>query len=110
MHVEACGAGAFARLIIDRYEHAVREAGSVLILFDLENMQNYDTALRQELTDWCLEHRECISGMHLYARSKIVVMGARVASLLLGGSMQIHSEREDFDTIVRETGLAPVRT
>jgi hypothetical protein len=110
MHVDGCGAGAFAPLIIERYERAVRETGKVLILFDLEKMQNYDTELRATLTDWCLRHRKSISAMHLYARSKVVMMGARVANLVLGGLMQIHGERTSFDPVVREGGLAPVPT
>ncbi len=36
--------------------------------------------------------------------------GARVASLLLGGLMQIHGERKSFDVVVREGGPAPVPT
>lgn len=109
MHVEGCGAGAFARLIIDRYDHAVRENGAVLILYDLAKMQNYDTQLRQELTDWCLRHRQSISAMHLHAESSVVVMGATVANLLLRGMMKIHSQRESFEAVVREAGLAPIR-
>src|SRR5262245_40433532 len=65
MHVAGRGAAEFAKHIIQRYEQAVREAGSVLILFDLAKMHNYDTRLRQSLTDWCLAHRSAISAMHL---------------------------------------------
>lgn len=107
MHVAGRGAGDFAPLIIERYQVAVRDTGSVLILFDLAKMQNYDTDLRQRLTDWCLTNRSSIAGMHLHTESNVVLMGARVASLLLRGLMEIHSQRDSFDTVVRGAGLAP---
>ena len=107
MHVVGRGATAFAQLIIERYRLAAREAGSVVILFDLAKMPNYDTELRQQLTDWCLANRATIASMHLYAESSVVLMGARVASLLLRGLLQIHTHRDAFDSVVRANGLTP---
>ncbi|MGC4092964.1 MAG: hypothetical protein QM756_34775 [Polyangiaceae bacterium] len=108
MHVVGRGAAEFAKLVIHRYEEALRVVGSVTIVFDLAGMHNYDTQLRQALTDWCLAHRDAISAMHLHTESTVVLMGARVASLLLRGLMQIHPEREVFDAAVRDLGLKRV--
>jgi hypothetical protein len=108
MHVVGRGAGDFARPVIRRYEAAVRDAGRVLILFDLSRMHNYDTALRQDLTDWCLPRRSLVSAIHLHTESAVVTMGARVASLLLGGMIEIHAKRDTFDAIVRQAGLSAV--
>ena len=108
MHVVGRGAAEFARPIIHRYEEALRVSGSVVILFDLAGMHNYDTQLRQALTDWCLAHRNAISAMHLHTESTVVLMGARVASLLLRGLMQIHPARETFDAAVRSSGLTQI--
>lgn len=109
MHVSGRGAGQFAQPVIRRWEAALREIGRVSILFDLSAMPNYDTSLRQALTDWCLAHRAQISAMHLHTESAVVLMGARVASLLLGGMIEIHATRESFEAVVRQSGLGPIK-
>lgn len=107
MHVVGRGASEFAPLMIKRCEAAVRECGSVLILFDLPKMQSYDTELRQWLIEWSLANRRAISAMHFYAESSVVLMGARVAGLMLRGLLEIHTHRDAFDRVVRDSGLPP---
>lgn len=71
-----------ARRIID-YVDPLFENGRVLGFHDWFQMTGYDTASRNELTQWSLR-RSAFAQINIGTRGKLVTMGVTVAALVLG--------------------------
>lgn len=71
-----------ARRIID-YVDPLFESGRVLGFHDWFQMNGYDTASRNELTQWSLR-RAALAQVNIGTRGKLVTMGVTVAGLVLG--------------------------
>jgi len=69
--------------------------------YDLWDMSAYDSALRVELTNWHLAHRDTLKALHAVARSRIVRMGVTVANLALG-KITSHDNRSTFEAALRK--------
>jgi hypothetical protein len=84
------------------------------IFNDWWEMKSYDSAARTELTHWAARIKPQLSTVHLLTQSKIVAMGISVANLALGGFLQGHTRRAEWNTaLAKATGdplfPAPVR-
>lgn len=71
-----------ARCIIE-YVDPMFESGRVLGFHDWFEMTGYDTASRNELTQWSLRRSE-LAQINIGTRAKLVSMGVTVAGLVLG--------------------------
>src|SRR4051812_4798786 len=83
LQVNGQGHGEFAKPIIAKWDMALRQSGRVVILCDFWDMPTYDSKLRIDLTNWCIQHRSTIDAIHLAAKSKVVQMGATIANIAL---------------------------
>lgn len=89
------GEAQLARPICEGFDRLKQAPGSY-VFFDAETMSNYDSGLRVALTTHVIPERERISAFHVLVRSKLVAMGASVASLALGGLLESTTDRQRF--------------
>jgi hypothetical protein len=71
-------------------------SGLVHLFVDAENLVNYDSRLRTDLTARFFPDRERFGAFKVLVKSKIVAMGASVANLALGGIIDILNGPETF--------------
>jgi hypothetical protein len=72
------------------------ESRTQYLLYDLWELENYESALRQRMTRWVLDRRPRVVALHCLLRSRIVAMGVAVANLALGGIITSHTTRAPF--------------
>ena len=99
------GAHAFVPRIRAQWDAAVREGAQLESFLDFADMEAYDSGFRSELTGWGLENRPRMKSIHTFSHSKIVNMGATVASLALGGMIQVHKDAESFEAAAARAKL-----
>lgn len=101
-HVELIRCEGYARaayidMVLESRDLIVREQGKIAIFDDLAEMRGYDSDVRARLTEWSRRHRNQIVDFHILVRSKIVAMGVSLANLAIGGHIQAHTSRTEFD-------------
>lgn len=69
----------------------------------------YDTEARLVLTNWLSRNRPLLRSVQVLVHSKIVAMGATVASLALGGLVTVHSDPRAFQRAIETANGKPVR-
>jgi hypothetical protein len=67
------------------------------IFFDADKTTSYETKVRLDLTDWVKRMKPNIQPIEAFIRSKIVAMGATVASMALGGFVKVSASRSAFE-------------
>jgi hypothetical protein len=90
-----------AKVIEQALEQVFSQTRSAVVFWDLEKLVNYHSDVRVCSTSVLLAHRARLKAMHAYSASKIVAMGMAVASLALGGLIQMHKNRPAFETALR---------
>lgn len=91
--------------ITARWDAVVANGSPLESFLDFGDMDVYDSELRSELTGWGLRNRPKMKSIHAFSRSKIVIMGASLASIALGGMVQVHTDLATFEAAAREAGL-----
>jgi hypothetical protein len=99
------GSAAFVTKIRAQWDAAVRDGAQLESFLDFADMESYDSGFRSELTGWGLENRPRLKSIHTFSHSKIVNMGATVASLALGGMIQVHKDAESFEAAAARARL-----
>jgi hypothetical protein len=72
------------------------------VMWDLEAMESYDSAVRVECTKVLLSNWSQVRSVHAFAKSNIVRMGVAVANLALGNRIVSHNVRATFELAVRD--------
>jgi hypothetical protein len=72
------------------------------LMWDLEAMESYESAVRVECTNVLLSNWAQVRSVHALAKSNIVRMGVAVANLALGNRVVSHNERSTFELAVRD--------
>jgi hypothetical protein len=104
--VQGPGVVALAPAIVECWAMAQRNAHRVRLLIDFSQMPVYDGAYRTKLTAWAVRFRANLECIEVYSRSKLVNMGAAIASLAIGGNLlRTYDQAEPFDRLVRDAGL-----
>jgi hypothetical protein len=73
------------------------------------SLAGYDTEARVVLTNWLSKNRPLLRSVQVLVHSKLVAMGATVASLALGGFVTVHSEARLFQQAIETANGKPVR-
>jgi hypothetical protein len=89
------GHAEFAPTIVEAYR-TLRQKGAIYVFADIEDMSNYDSRLRVELTAAFSPDRARIAALHVLLKSKLVAMGVSVANLALGGIVKTDNDRAKF--------------
>jgi len=89
------GESQFARPILEAFDKLERGSPAHLF-FDAEELDDYESSLRVELTAALFPERERLASLHVLVRSKLVAMGVSVANLTLGGIVNSTSDRKRF--------------
>lgn len=95
MRLQGHGEADFARPILEAFEH-LEPAPAAHLFFDAEELDDYESALRVDLTRGLFPERERVASFHVLVRSKLVAMGVSVANLALGGIVNSTSDRKRF--------------
>jgi hypothetical protein len=85
--------------VIGTVDTLVRD-GARHLFFDLEELNDYVTEARLEITRVLLESRSNVLSIHVLARSRIVRLGASVAALVLDGLI-LYRDRDRFTAALR---------
>lgn len=91
-----------------RWDAALKQADQAAVLIDFWDMPTYDSGMRVQMTDWGKKHRSDTK-YYVCTKSKLVLMGLSVANLALGGILNVHEKRPEFDAECLKHGL-PSRT
>jgi len=91
-----------AATIEQALDQVFAQTTSVATFWDLEKLVNYHSDVRVRSTQFLLAHRSRLHSVHAYSISKVVTMGVAVASLALGGLIQAHKTRAQFDAALHE--------
>ncbi len=71
------------------------------MFFDGADVEGYETPFRTGLTEWLRAEGKRVVGAHALVRSKLVAMGASLASLALGGSLKVQHSRPVFEGLIQ---------
>lgn len=95
VRLQGHGEAEFAAPIIEAYQ-GLQKTPAAHLFFDAEELDNYESSLRVELTQCFFPERERLASFHVLVRSKLVAMGVSVANLALGGIVNSTSDRKRF--------------
>jgi hypothetical protein len=96
LQIAGHGAGDFCRPCIAAFDQCIAKDAPIRMFVDLEQMHNYDTGLRTEVTRHLVDHKSGLGGLDVLVRSRIVAMGVSVANMALGGLVAMHASRVAF--------------
>ena len=99
-HMETAMAGAWVRCTSKLWRPGIR----VAVFNDWDLMESYDSAARQQLTDWVLEHRSQFDGAWFCTSSRMVAMGGSVAgavTAVAGVTLHASLQRAQFESTLR---------
>ena len=99
MGIQGRGHGNLWEPVLQAYR-TLRAKGPTYLFADVEEMTNYDSRLRTELTAGFLPDRARFAAFHVLLRSKLVAMGVSVANLTLGGIAKTTTERRQFKQLL----------
>jgi len=71
--------------------------GACEVWDDWSRITSYEAALRVQITDWTRARPELAKNCHILVGSKLIAMGLSVANMLLGGVMDVRSDRAAFE-------------
>lgn len=91
----------FANHIVAAMEASLRAPSRPTFFVDCESMDGYDPVVRSKATQWISRNRERIVAQHMLVKSRFAKMGLSVASLMLGGVIVGHYERDTFERALR---------
>jgi hypothetical protein len=91
-----------ARVIEQALQPMLAQNSTVACFWDLEKLVNYHSDVRVVSTQVLLSQRARLDSVHAFSTSKLVTMGVSVASLALGGLIQMHKTRALFEAALRE--------
>jgi hypothetical protein len=92
----------FVQHVLDATEQIAVTQQRPFIFHDWEGMQLYVTEARTRMTDQAVELSPRVEAFSVLLGSKMVRMGVSMASLRMGGVIQMHTSRIDFEQSVRE--------
>ena len=95
VRLQGHGESEFAAPIVEAYQR-LQKTPAAHLFFDAEELDNYESALRVELTKCFFPERQQLASFHVLVRSKLVAMGVSVANLALGGIVNGTSDRKRF--------------
>lgn len=101
------GKAEFASLICEHWDSVLRTSGTLASFLDFADMRVYDSKFRTDLTEWAVSQLNSLQTIHAFSRSKVVLMGASLVALALGGRLVVHDTEVDFQRQVRAAGLPP---
>jgi hypothetical protein len=93
----------FAQVTQDAIEEHAAMQRMPDIFHDWEGMQLYETESRIRLTKQAMRLLPRIGSFSVLAKSKVVRMGVSMASLMLGGRIQLYTERNEFEQAIQRT-------
>lgn len=79
---------------------AMQRCGTVRVFDDWQRVNGYDSRARVSLTQFTRKHKADISETHILVGSKLLAMGISVASLALGRTFQVYSNRARFEDVL----------
>lgn len=74
--------------------------GPQIIFHDWDEMTDYETEARAQLTQFGMEARKSFDGVHMLVRSKIVQFGVQAANLVVR-RIQLYEARAPFEAALR---------
>jgi hypothetical protein len=86
---------------------AMAREGRLTLFHDWEGMTRYAPSVRTRLTAWAVTQREHIDGLHilLEVRGPVISMAIAATNLVLGGMMNVHERRAEFERDFRRAVL-----
>lgn len=91
------------------FRRSLLSAAQVNVFSDMEEVSGYDARCRAEATKLLSELRERGGTLTVFVRSRLAAAGLRVASLALGVSVRVHTNRRSFeDAVMRAAMRAPM--
>lgn len=93
----------FAQVTVDAIEQHVTLQRMPDIFHDWEGMQLYETESRTRLTQQSIRLLPRVGSFSVLAKSKVVRMGVSMASLMLGGRIQLYTTREEFEQAIQRS-------
>jgi hypothetical protein len=85
-------------------EHALEQlivSGAVHVFWDMSEVANYHSEVRTRATSVLAAHRDQLVSVQVFSLSKVVEMGVAIANLSVGGLIEHHSSRDQFDAALR---------
>ena len=96
----------FAQVTHDAIEEHAAMQRMPDIFHDWEGMQLYETESRTRLTKQAVRLLPRIGSFSVLAKSKVVRMGVSMASLMLGGRINLYTTRDEFEQAVQRAMAA----
>jgi len=93
----------FAQVLMKAVEEHVALQRLPDIFHDWEGMQLYETESRTRMTEQSIRLLPRVGSFSVLARSKVVRMGVSMASLMLGGRIQLYTARDEFEQAIQRS-------
>jgi hypothetical protein len=95
MSLQGYGEADFAGPTLEAYD-SLSKTEPIFFFADAENLVNYDSRLRTEMTSRFFPDRKRFGTLTVLLKSKIVAMGVSVANLALGGIVDVTNDPHSF--------------
>lgn len=95
------GHAAFSRSLFDALGAEIEAAGHLHLFVDTMDMYGYEPEYRRAWSRWLSSHLPQLETVQIAFESRIVQMGIRVVSAILGRELTAVRSREAFDRAVR---------
>jgi hypothetical protein len=93
----------FVQVTLDAIEEHVARQRMPDLFHDWEGMQLYETESRTRLTQQSIRLLPRVGSFSVLAKSKVVRMGVSMASLMLGGRIQLYTARDEFEQAIQRS-------
>lgn len=87
----------FAAHIRTHSERALEQSAAITLFVDGFDLDGYDPEIRNAGSAFLKEHGPKVVAQHMLVRSRLAKMGLSVVSLMFGGLIKGHHERNSFD-------------
>lgn len=98
---------ALAIRLIDWMDATLLESRPVHVFHDWTEMTRYDTESRVKLTHYAERRIRCFASTNILIRSRLLAMGITVANILLRNHIQVYSQRDRFEKLMKRTMSVP---
>jgi cobalamin biosynthesis Mg chelatase CobN len=100
---------------VDVFEEGLRTLLSrpnMVLFWDLEKLDRYAPKTRRMIVELLAAERKKLERIHLLSDKAMIAMAASAVNLVLGGILQVHREREPWNTALRKhlAGMAQSST
>lgn len=89
--------GDFAAHIKAHSDRVLEESPNITLFVDAYELEGYDPEIRNAGSAFLKEHGHKVVAQHMLVRSRLTKMGLSVVSLMFGGLIKGHHDRNSFD-------------